>query len=88
MFWKSHHSFVSINLHNDHSSKHNMKIKFKEINVAVFNRYFSFPPTFCQSFKTKARKNRAFSNQQEKLHYPFCLGQLNKSISVSQDTRI
>lgn len=39
--------------------------------------------------KNKARKNRAFTNQQqEKLYYPFCLGQLNKSISVYQDTLI
>lgn len=35
--------------------------------------------------KNKASRARAFTNQQqEKLHYPFCLGQLKKSISLYQ----
>lgn len=34
--------------------------------------------------KNKASRARAFTNQQEKLYYPFCLGQLNKSISLYQ----
>lgn len=34
--------------------------------------------------KNKATRARAFTNQQEKLCYPFCLGQLNKSISLYQ----
>lgn len=50
------------------------------------NSLSACPKHSVKHFKNKGSGASAFTNQQEKLCYPFCLEQLNKSISFYQSS--